>query len=112
MRIEACVFLTRVYGLALVVHEFVIIRKAIMERKVVLSLLEEYLEAPEAWADNVMIEVNPDGSAARLNDDEDVDLDNSPLDYWPVMDLLRMSVVNPGEWEIDRDAVEELLSAY
>ncbi len=81
-------------------------------KKKVEKLLKEYLEAPEAWSDNVMIEVNPDSKEICLNDDEEVDVDNSALDYWPVMDLLQMSVENPGEWEIDPDAVDEMVESY
>jgi len=81
-------------------------------KKKVENLLKEYLEAPEAWSDNVMIEVNPDSMEMSLNDDENVDVDNSALDYWPVMDLLQMSVENPGEWEIDPDAVAEMVASY
>ncbi len=81
-------------------------------KKKVEKLLKEYLEAPEAWSDNVMIEVNPDSKEICLNDDEEVDVDNSALDYWPVMDLLQMSVENPGEWEIDPDAVNEMVESY
>ncbi len=59
-----------------------------------------------------MIEVTPDSKEICLNDDEEVDVDNSALDYWPVMDLLQMSVENPGEWEIDPDAVNEMVESY
>lgn len=82
-----------------------------MKNKVI-KLLEEYLDAPEAWGDNVMIEVNPANHEVRLNDDEDVDPDASDLDYWPVMDLLQMSVSEPGQWDIDADAVDELVASY
>lgn len=82
-----------------------------MKNKVI-KLLEEYLDAPEAWGDNVMIEVNPANREVRLNDDEDVDPDASDLDYWPVMDLLQMSVSDPGQWDIDADAVDELVASY
>lgn len=76
------------------------------------KLLKEYLEAPEAWGDNVMIEVDPATMEVRLNDDEEIDMENSDKDYWPVMDLLQMSVENPGEWEIDPDALDELAATY
>ncbi|MCM1491516.1 MAG: hypothetical protein NC095_11940 [Muribaculum sp.] len=76
------------------------------------ELLAEYLDAPEAWGDNVMIEVNPANGGMRLSDDEEVDVEHSELDYWPVMDLLQMSLENPGEWEIDEDSVEEMAGAY
>ncbi len=76
------------------------------------ALLEEYLEAPEAWSDNVMIEVNPESVDARLAEVDDEAIETSPLDYWAVMDLLQMSVSNPGEWEIDREALDELAASY
>ena len=76
------------------------------------ALLEEYLEAPEAWSDNVMIEVNPATGDACLAEVEDDEMESSSLDYWSVMDLLQMSVENPGEWEIDNDALAELLASY
>lgn len=76
------------------------------------SLLEEYLEAPEAWGDDVMIEVNPATLEMRLCDDEDIDAETSALDYWPVMDLLQMSVSHPGDWEIDPDALAEMAADY
>lgn len=76
------------------------------------ALLEEYLEAPEAWSDNVMIEVNPATGDARLAEVDETEIETSPLDYWSVMDLIQMSVENPGEWEIDKDALAELLSSY
>lgn len=83
-----------------------------MKRETITRLLEEYLEVPEAWGDNVMIEIDPATQEARLSDDEDIDMDNSSFDYWPVMDLLQMSVDNPGDWQIAPDAVDELLSNY
>lgn len=76
------------------------------------ALLEEYLEAPEAWSDNVMIEVNPATGDVRLADIDEEEIETSPLDYWSVMDLIQMSVENPGEWVIDKDALAEMLSAY
>lgn len=83
-----------------------------MEEKIK-ALLEEYLEAPEAWSDNVMIEVDPTNPmAARLYDGDSDGIEDSPLDYWDVMDLLTMSVADPGQWKIDREAVEELAATY
>lgn len=82
-----------------------------MKKKIKKALLE-YLEAPEAWGDNVQLEVNTADGSVRLNDDEDVDEDSETLDYWPVMDLICMSVENPGQWEIDPDALEEVAETY
>lgn len=84
----------------------------VMKKAKIMALLEEYLDAPEAWSDNVMIAVEPASGDARLCDVEDADLDSSAIDYWQVMDLLRMSVENPGEWDIDPEAVDELIASY
>lgn len=83
-----------------------------MKKEVIGALLDEYLEAPEAWSDNVMIEVNPQTGAARLCDAEEADTDSDTLDYWDVMDLLRMSTERPGEWEADPEALGEMLATY
>lgn len=80
----------------------------------IISFLDEYLDAPEAWSDNPMLEIDPaDPSHLRLCDENDgVDPENSTLDYWDVMDLLRMSVSNPGQWEIDPEAVDDMAGSY
>lgn len=83
-----------------------------MIKQKVKSLLKEYLEAPEAWSDNVMIEVDPDTLDCRLYDEVDTDMEASDKDYWEVMDFLSMSVENPGSWEIDSDALDELSASY
>lgn len=83
-----------------------------MIKQKVKSLLEEYLEAPEAWSDNVMIEVDSDTLDCRLYDEVDTDMEASEKDYWEVMDFLSMSVENPGSWEIDPDALDELSASY
>lgn len=76
------------------------------------ALLEEYLDAPEAWSDHVMIEVNPQTLDCRLYDEEDADIESSEKDYWEVMDLLSMSVDDSGKWEIDPEALNELGATY
>ena len=83
-----------------------------MLKEKICSLLEEYLEAPEAWSDNVMIEIVPGSLECALYDGDEADTESSEKDYWPVMDLLRMSVDNPGEWLPDPEALSELLAAY
>ena len=83
-----------------------------MIKEEVKALLEEYLDAPEAWSDNVMIEVDPYTLDCRLYDEEDSDVEASDKDYWEVMDLLSMSLDDPGKWEIDPDALDELAETY
>lgn len=83
-----------------------------MIKEEVRALLEEYLDAPEAWSDNVMIEMDPETLECKLYDDEGADIEASDKDYWEVMDLLSMSVDGDGAWEIDPDALEELAASY
>lgn len=83
-----------------------------MIKEEVKALLEEYLDAPEAWSDNVMIEVDPQTLDCRLYDEDDTDVEASDKDYWEVMDLLSMSVDGDGAWEIDPEALDELASTY
>ena len=83
-----------------------------MIKEEVKALLEEYLDAPEAWSDNVMIEVDPQTLDCRLYDEEDSDVEASDKDYWEVMDLLSMSLDDAGAWEIDSDALDELAASY
>lgn len=83
-----------------------------MIKESVKALLKEYLEAPEAWSDNVMVEIDPTTLDCVLYDGDDADVENSDRDYWDVMDLLEMSVENPGEWEIDPAALDELALTY
>ncbi len=83
-----------------------------MIKEEVKALLEEYLDAPEAWSDNVMIEVDPKTLDCRLYDEDDADIEESDKDYWEVMDLLQMASDDSGAWEIDPEALEELASTY
>lgn len=83
-----------------------------MIKEEVKALLEEYLDAPEAWSDNVMIEVNPETLGCRLYDEDDADVESSDKDYWEVMDLLQMASDGSGDWEIDPEALDELAATY
>lgn len=83
-----------------------------MMKDSIMDILNEYLEAPEAWSDNVQIEVETASKKLRLTDDEDIDEASEKYDYWPVMDFISMSVDSPGAWEIDTDAVSEMASEY
>lgn len=83
-----------------------------MIKEEVKALLEEYLDAPEAWSDHVMIEVNPQTLDCRLFDEDGTDIEASDKDYWEVMDLLQMSAEEAGDWEIDPEALDELAASY
>lgn len=83
-----------------------------MIKEEVKALLEEYLDAPEAWSDHVMIEIDPQTLDCRLFDEDGTDIDASDKDYWEVMDLLQMGSDGSGDWEIDPEALDELAASY
>lgn len=72
------------------------------------ALVAEYLKCDQAWGDNPMLEINPETFAMRIAEEEE----NEALDYVDMMDLLHMSVENPGQWEADPEAIAELASSY
>lgn len=77
----------------------------------IIDAVKEYLEGEEGYGDNVMVEIDPVAKTAELNDTADVegfDSDNGKV-YVPVMDLIKMSVDNPGEWIVDTDAVDSII---
>lgn len=72
------------------------------------TLVADYIECDQAWGDSPMIEINPGSLEMRIVDEE---LDPA-LDYVDMMDLLRMSVENPGRWEAEPEAIDSLAGSY
>ncbi|MBD5204053.1 MAG: hypothetical protein HDS82_04160 [Bacteroidales bacterium] len=77
-------------------------------RKKVEDLVAEYIECDQAWGDSPMIEINPSTFEMNIVDEETDD----SLDYVDMMDLLHMSVSNPGAWEADTEAILSLVESY
>lgn len=73
------------------------------------ALVKEYIADEEAYTDNVQLEINTTTWEMDIADPEN-DLPN--CDYYPVMDLVKMSVSEPGKWEPDNDAITDLAAEY
>lgn len=73
----------------------------------ILTALDEYCDAEEVYGDNAHIEINRAEGTARIVTDEEAD--ESALDCYPVLELLRPDATDPSRWAADSAAVELLL---
>ncbi|MDE7496925.1 MAG: hypothetical protein K2M67_08775 [Muribaculaceae bacterium] len=74
----------------------------------VAALVADYLECDQAWGDSPMIEIDPSDFSMRITEEEE----RPELDYVDMMDLLQMSVTDPGQWEADEEAIAYLADSY
>lgn len=77
--------------------------------KRVRETVEEYIDGEESYSDNVQLEINTTDWAMDIADPEN-DLPN--CDYYPMLDLVKMSTENPGQWEPDEAAIESIAAEY
>lgn len=73
------------------------------------EVVEEYISGEENYGDDVQLEINTSDWTMDIADPEN-DLPN--CDYYPMMDLVKMSVSNPGKWEPDEGAIESVAAEY
>lgn len=73
------------------------------------EIVEDYIDGEESYSDDVQLEINTTDWNMDIADPEN-DLPN--CDYYPVMDLVKMSVTEPGQWEPDEGAIESLAAEY
>lgn len=73
------------------------------------DLVKEYIAAEESFSDDVQLQINTVTMELEIADPEN-DLPN--CDYYPMMDLVRMSATDPGRWEPDTDAIAEVAADY
>ena len=73
------------------------------------AIVEEYIDGEENYGDDVQLEIDTTNWNMDIADPEN-DLPN--CDYYPIMDLVRMSTENPGSWEPDNAAIESLAAEY
>ena len=73
------------------------------------ELVKEYILDEENYSDDVQVEINTVDWNMDIADPEN-DLPN--CDYYPVMDLVRMSSTEPGKWEPDPEAIESVAVEY
>lgn len=73
------------------------------------NLVEDYISADEAYSDDVQLQINTITFEMEIADPEN---DLPDCDYYPMMELICMSTENPGQWEVDREAVENVAAEY
>lgn len=73
------------------------------------ELVEDYIAAEESYSDDVQLEINTVNWEMDIADPEN-DLPN--CDYYPMMDLVRMSATEPGRWEPDPEAISDVAAEY
>ena len=77
--------------------------------KRVREVVEEYIADEEGYSDDVQLEINTTDWSMDIADPEN-DLPN--CDYYPMMDLVKMSTTEPGKWEPDDSAIESIAAEY
>lgn len=73
------------------------------------EVVEEYIDSEEMYSDDVQLEINTTDWSMDIADPEN-DLPN--CDYYPIMDLVKMSTENPGKWMPDDSAIESVAAEY
>lgn len=71
--------------------------------------VEDFIAGEEGYSDDVQLEINTTDWSVDIADPEN-DLPN--CDYYPMMDMVKMSVSNPGRWEADEAAIESVAAEY
>lgn len=77
--------------------------------KALTDAVNNYIADEECYDDNVQIEIDPATGGVALCD---ADTGRENCDYYQVMDLVSMSTDNPGQWEVDSEAVNDVASQY
>lgn len=73
------------------------------------DIVKEYIADEEAYSDDVQLQIDTTTWQLEIADPEN-DLPN--CDYYPMMDLVRMSTTDPGRWEPDEDAIADIAAEY
>lgn len=81
--------------------------KTFVER--ITTLVEDFIADEENYSDDVQLEINTTDWTMDIADPEN---DLPECDYYPIMDLVKMSGTQPGTWEPDREAIESIAAEY
>lgn len=73
------------------------------------EIVKDYIAGEESYSDDVQLEINTVTWEMDISDPEN-DLPN--CDYYPIMDLVKMSSTEPGKWEPDTEAIESVAAEY
>ena len=73
------------------------------------EIVEEFIATEQVYEGDVQLEINTTDWSMDIADPEN-DLPN--CDYYPLMDLVKMSVDEPGKWLPDESAIESIAAEY
>lgn len=73
------------------------------------ATVEAYIAGEEGYSDDVQLEINTTDWSMDIADPEN---DLPDCDYYPMMDLVKMSVDEPGKWLPDESAIESIAAEY
>lgn len=73
------------------------------------DLVREYIAGEASYSDDVQLQINTVTMEMEIADPEN---DLPDCDYYPMMELIRMSVSDPGCWEPDPDAISDVAAEY
>ena len=73
------------------------------------EIVEEYIDGEESYSDDVQLEINTTDWSMDIADPEN---DLPYCDYYPMLDLVKMSLTEPGKWEPDEAAIESIAAEY
>lgn len=73
------------------------------------GLVRDYIEEEEAYSDDVQVQINTLTWEMEIADPEN---DLPDCDYYPVMDLIKMSAEVPGKWDPDTEVIESVAAEY
>lgn len=69
----------------------------------------EYIADEETYDDNARLQIDLEKWEVTVIDSEDDEPENvDTVDYYDVMDFIRMSPDDPGKWEVDDEAVKSV----
>lgn len=77
--------------------------------KRVTETVEDFIAAEASFSDDVQLEINTTNWDMDIADPEN---DLPDCDYYPLMDLVKMSTSIPGKWEPDEAAIESVAAEY
>lgn len=69
----------------------------------------EYIADEETYDDNARLQIDLGKCEVAVVDSEDDEPEDAgTVDYYDVMDFIRMSSEEPGKWEVDDEAVKSV----
>lgn len=73
------------------------------------DIVRKYISNENGYGDNAQLQINTSDLQLEI---VGADADLEQCDYYSIMDLVRGSSENPGQWEPDIEAISEVVAEY